>query len=66
MTPRARPKPVKVELVKVSPATERAIREGVQALQRGGATRALTPAELERLAETGEWPWHDERPTSKA
>jgi hypothetical protein len=54
-----------VELVKVSPATEQAIREGVQAIQRGGETRALTRAELDRLAETGQWPWRDEPPTSK-
>ena len=66
MSPRARSKPVKVELVMVSPATEQAIREGVQAIQRGGETRALTRAELDRLAETGEWPWRDEPPTSKA
>ncbi len=64
MSPRARPEPVKVELVKVSPATERAIREGVRAIQRGGNTRALTRSELDRLAETGEFPWRDEPPTS--
>jgi hypothetical protein len=65
VSPRARAKPVKVELVKVSPATEQAIREGLQAIQRG-ETHELTRAELDRWAETGEWPaWLDEPPTSR-
>jgi hypothetical protein len=52
MSPRAQAKQVMVALVKVSPETERAIREGVEAIQRG-ESRTLSREELDRWGGDG-------------
>ncbi len=66
VSPRTKSKSAKVAVVKVSPSTEKAIREGVEAIRRGEA-HTLSREELDRWAETGEFPrsW-DVAPTSRA
>jgi hypothetical protein len=61
MTPRARPNaPVPPGLVRPAPEDEATVREAFAESFRDPG-RALTPEDLHRLAETGEWPaWCDE------
>jgi hypothetical protein len=56
MAPRTRPDILRVHL---SPEDEAGIRAGLAELDRGEG-RTLTAEEVQRLAETGEWPeWCD-------
>ena len=50
-----RSKPAEAALAKLSPSTEKAIREGTEAIRRGESS-TLTREELDRWAETGEFP----------
>jgi hypothetical protein len=62
MAPRSRSEqtPLPPDYIRVSPELEAELREAIAQADRGEA-RTLTPEELQRMAETGEWPaWCDE------
>jgi hypothetical protein len=55
MIPRSRPQPRPAKLIQLSPERAAELRVAVEESCRDEG-RALTPDELRRLAETGEWP----------
>lgn len=53
------PAPPKLQMVRFPPEVEAAWIQGCAEIDRGEFV-TLTPEQLERCAETGEWPWPEE------